>query len=149
MSTFIVSAFWHGFYPFYYVMFFFAAIMNEVAKDLFKARYLFSRVIPEPLQWIVANQVTMVSLNYLGCMFNALTFTNGTKFGSATYYWAFVSSVVILAASRTLGLVKFAQKLEAKQAGKKVEEPSKEKTEKKEEKKEIFESDMTQPKGDI
>ena len=37
MSTFIVSAFWHGFYPFYYVMFFFAAILVECAKDMYKA----------------------------------------------------------------------------------------------------------------
>jgi len=55
MSTFIVSAFWHGFYPFYYVMFFFAAIMNEVAKDLYKSRVLFSKFVPKELHWIVAN----------------------------------------------------------------------------------------------
>jgi len=29
MSTFIVSAFWHGFYPFYYIMFFFAAFFQK------------------------------------------------------------------------------------------------------------------------
>ena len=139
MSTFIVSAFWHGFYPFYYVMFFFAAIMNEVAKDLYKSRIIFSKFIPKELHWFVANQITMVSLNYLGCMFNALTFENGTKFGGATYYWIFVLSVVILTASRTLGLVKIAQKMEAKQAGK--VEPTKEAP--KEEKKERVLSETT------
>ena len=119
MSTFIVSAFWHGFYPFYYVMFFFAAIMNEVAKDLYKARYIF-RFIPKELRPFIGNLVTMLALNYHGVMFNALTFENGTKFGLATYFYIFILMVVILAASRTLGLVKIAQKLEAKATQQKV-----------------------------
>ena len=113
MSTFLVSAFWHGFYPFYYVMFFFAAIMSEVAKDLYKARIIF-KFVPKELHWILSNTVTMLMLNYLGCMFNALTFENGTKFGAATYYFPFILSVVVLIASRTLGLVKYAQRIEGK-----------------------------------
>jgi hypothetical protein len=40
--TFIVSAFWHGFYPFYYVMFFVAAILGELTKDLYKSRIFFA-----------------------------------------------------------------------------------------------------------
>ena len=39
-ATFLVSGFWHGLYPFFYVMFFFAAILQECAKDAFKARAL-------------------------------------------------------------------------------------------------------------
>ena len=34
IATFIVSAFWHGFYPFYYVMFFFCALLGELSKDI-------------------------------------------------------------------------------------------------------------------
>lgn len=67
MVTFLVSAFWHGFYPFYYVMFFFAAILSEVAKDVFKARILFS-FIPGFLRPIIANQLSMLSLNYFGIL---------------------------------------------------------------------------------
>ena len=115
MSTFIVSAFWHGFYPFYYVMFFFAAVLNEISKDLYKARYLF-RVIPAPIRPFVGNQVTMLVLNYNGCMFNALTFENGTKFGNATYWFVFVIITTLLIFSRSFGLVKFVQKLESKHA---------------------------------
>jgi lysophospholipid acyltransferase len=37
MATFVVSAFWHGFYPSYYVMFVFAAFLSEVNKDIFKS----------------------------------------------------------------------------------------------------------------
>ncbi len=39
--VFVVSAFWHGFYPSYYVMFTVAAILSEVSKDIFRARVLF------------------------------------------------------------------------------------------------------------
>jgi lysophospholipid acyltransferase len=47
MITFIVSAFWHGFYPSYYIMFFFAAILSEVNKDIFKAQVIFQQYIPK------------------------------------------------------------------------------------------------------
>ena len=52
IATFIVSAFWHGFYPFYYVMFFFCAIFNELAKEIFKSKFYF-RWIPSPLSKII------------------------------------------------------------------------------------------------
>jgi len=67
MATFIISAFWHGFYPFYYVMFFFAAILSEVAKDIFKARILFG-FIPSALRPIIANFLSFLCMNYLGIL---------------------------------------------------------------------------------
>ena len=45
MATFMVSAFWHGFYPFYHVMFFFAAVLAEVTKDVYKC-WIFFQWIP-------------------------------------------------------------------------------------------------------
>ena len=129
MSTFIVSAFWHGFYPFYYVMFFFAAILQEISKDLYKARYMFS-FIPKEIRPFIGNQVTMLTLNYNGCMFNALTFENGIKFGNATYWWSFAIITVALIFSRTFGLVRIVQKMEAKQIekNKKVSDSPEQKT---------------------
>jgi lysophospholipid acyltransferase len=44
LATFIVSAFWHGFYPFYYVMFFLAAFFVELTKDVFRSRVLFKSI---------------------------------------------------------------------------------------------------------
>ena len=52
MLTYMVSAFWHGFYPFYYVVFFFSAMLTELAKDVFRSRVLFS-FIPYPLNSIL------------------------------------------------------------------------------------------------
>jgi lysophospholipid acyltransferase len=53
LATFIVSAFWHGFYPFYYVMFFFAALLGELSKDIYRSR-IFFRFIPYPINSILA-----------------------------------------------------------------------------------------------
>ena len=107
MATFIVSAFWHGFYPFYYVMFFFAAVMSEVAKDIFKARSLFA-FIPAPVRPWVGNFLSMLCLNYFGILQTALTFERGGAFMAATYSFIPIGLLVILGASRTLGLVKIA-----------------------------------------
>lgn len=54
-ATFLVSGFWHGVYPFFYVMFFIAAILQECAKDAYKARHLWYTFIPKPLRHIIAN----------------------------------------------------------------------------------------------
>jgi lysophospholipid acyltransferase len=53
LATFVTSAFWHGFYPFYYVMFFFCALLGELSKDIYRSR-IFFRWIPYPLNSILA-----------------------------------------------------------------------------------------------
>ena len=53
LATFIVSAFWHGFYPFYYFMFFSSAVLGELCKDIYRSRIYF-RFIPYPLNSILA-----------------------------------------------------------------------------------------------
>jgi D-alanyl-lipoteichoic acid acyltransferase DltB (MBOAT superfamily) len=54
MLTFMVSAVWHGFYPFYYIMFGFCAVFVQVAKDLYRSRIVFSP-IPENIRGILSN----------------------------------------------------------------------------------------------
>lgn len=68
LAVFITSAFWHGFYPFYYVMFFFCAILGELAKDIYRSRVFF-RFIPYPLNSFLANFFSMLTMNFLGCSF--------------------------------------------------------------------------------
>lgn len=113
MSTFLVSAFWHGFYPCYYLTFFFAAILAEVNKDLFKARIIF-RNIPPIIKTILANQCCFIAMNYLGIVFCGYTWHNVYMFISSTHYYLFILLVVMLLISRTLNLVGYAKKLEAK-----------------------------------
>ena len=112
--VFLVSAFWHGFYPFYYVMFFFAALTVEAAKDVFKARFLFKQVIPSflvaPLGWFFS----MTCLNYCGILQNALTFENGFAFMKNTYYFQPLGLILFVFLSRNMGLVGIAKKMEKK-----------------------------------
>lgn len=117
MSTFILSAFWHGFYPSYYALFFFAALLSEVSKDIYKAGTLFS-FIPALLRPILANQLSMLSLNYCGILICALTWENSKKFMGATYGLVPIGLTVSLLLSRNLGMVKYAKKLDAKKTGK-------------------------------
>jgi len=119
MVTFLVSAFWHGFYPFFYVMFFFAGILSEVAKDVFKARILFT-AIPAGLRPWLGNFLSMLTLNYFGILFCALTFERGGNFMGATYGFIPIGLIVFLVASRSLGMVRKAQSLEKKLAAAKT-----------------------------
>jgi len=41
MITFMVSAIWHGFYPFYYIMFAQCAVFVQVAKEIYRSRIIF------------------------------------------------------------------------------------------------------------
>lgn len=113
MTVFIVSAFWHGFYPFYYVMFFFAAIMGEVAKDVYRSRYLF-RFIPYPLSHILANVLTLTTLNYLGTSFCLLTFEKAFAFSSAMHHFVFIYILVFFVIFRYGGIPQIAAKMEKK-----------------------------------
>jgi len=80
MATFVVSAFWHGFYSSYYVMFVFAAILSEVNKDIFKSKILFSRYFFYPYRSLIAHVLNMICMNYFGIVFAALTLKNTAFF---------------------------------------------------------------------
>ena len=117
--VFLVSAFWHGFYPFYYVMFFYSGIFVELAKEVYRMRILF-RWIPAPLDFWLPWACTMLTLNYFGVSFNQLTFEKGALFAQGTYYWVWLLLPVLLAAVKLSGVVKYAKKLEAAEKAKKV-----------------------------
>jgi hypothetical protein len=99
---------WHGLYPFYYVMFFNCALIVELSKEIYRSRSLFS-FIPAPLAHILASQVTMLCLNYLGTSFNLLTFEKGFLFARATYFFVFIMIFVPLAIWKGLGISKMVQ----------------------------------------
>lgn len=117
MAVFMVSAFWHGFYPFYYVMFFFTAFLGELAKDVYRSRVFF-RFIPHPFGHILANILTMMSLNYLGTSFGLLTFELGYNFSKAMHHFVFIYIMVLFAIFRFGGIPRKAQKLEEQLAKK-------------------------------
>ena len=83
-------------------------ISTEVTKDLFKARkFLFYGILPVPIiRHILATTVTMWLLNYMGVIFNALTFEHGMKFMAANYYCVPILLFGSLAFTRGSNLVK-------------------------------------------
>jgi lysophospholipid acyltransferase len=113
LAVFITSAFWHGFYPFYYVMFFFSAILSELAKDIYRSRILF-RWIPYPLNSILASFLSMLMMNFMGISFMLLTMEKGWRFSSSVYHFVYIVIVVLFVIFRFGGVTRKASKLEAK-----------------------------------
>ena len=113
LAVFITSAFWHGFYPFYYVMFFFSAILSELAKDIYRSRILF-RWIPYPLNCILASFLSMLMMNFMGISFMLLTMEKGWRFSSSVYHFVYIVIVVLFVIFRFGGVTRKAAKLEAK-----------------------------------
>jgi len=109
MIVFLTSAFWHGFYPFYYIMFFLAAILSEVTKDIFKS-WIFFQAIPKKVRYFCAHLLSMSCMNYLGIIFTSLTFENGGKFMGATNYIVPVAMFSVLGFTRGVNLVGMAAK---------------------------------------
>jgi lysophospholipid acyltransferase len=108
-----VSAFWHGFYPFYYFMFFQAALFVELAKELYRARAVF-RFIPEQARPFVANFLSMIVMNYLGTSFCNLTFERGGNFAKGTSYLVTLALIALPFLCKAIGLSKIAKSMEKK-----------------------------------
>jgi lysophospholipid acyltransferase len=113
MAVFVTSAFWHGFYPFYYIMFVFCAILSELAKDIYRSR-IFFRWIPSPLNLIIANILSLLMMNFMGISFMLLTFEKGWRFSSSVYHFVYITIAIFFVIFRFSGITKKAAKLEQK-----------------------------------
>ena len=107
ITTFTVSAFWHGFYPLYYFTFFMCAIFVELSKDVYRSRILFEWV---PFPNITANLIVMFIINYLGTSFAQLTFDRGFNFGQGTNYFVFIMLPLLFAVSKGIKMTCIAKK---------------------------------------
>ena len=88
-STFLISAFWHGFYFAYYVSFVQFALVNNVTRYLYKASYKFEAFDGlglRTLRWIVST----TTMNYIGGTFLLLLTDKIWKF-----YWNFYFAVSV------------------------------------------------------
>jgi lysophospholipid acyltransferase len=116
VRTFMVSAFWHGFYPFYYVMFFNAGLCLELAKEVFRNRDWFVwSWMPYYMKWFICNQLTMFQMNYLGVSFNQLTFERGYNMAKGTGFIVWIATPILL------GVMKFISAMRGTGKSKKVE----------------------------
>jgi len=87
LVVYFISAFWHGFYPAYYVMFFQMAFLAELSKDIYRMRSKFA-FIPWPVGTVVANIATMVLMNYQGTIFGLLGLDELKQLAISTnYFW--------------------------------------------------------------
>ncbi|KAK9688448.1 Lysophospholipid acyltransferase [Basidiobolus ranarum] len=100
LATFGVSAFWHGFYPGYYMMFLSASMVSGVAAKMRKTvRPYFlqpdmktptsGKVVYDLLSWFA----TQTTINYLTMSFLILSFKESIIIWSANY---FIGHVIIL-----------------------------------------------------
>lgn len=121
MLVFGVSALWHGLYPGYYIMFFLAALLMEVSKDVFRARVLFNRFIPSFARSFIAHILTILTMNYCGIIINALTLNRIALFFRLTYGIPFAGVVLLLIYCRATNIAGRAKKYEAKLSATKKE----------------------------
>ncbi len=87
LITFMVSAFWHGFYPIYYVFFFQFYILEQICEFLEKDYDLFRYMEGKNFLLNQAFSVlTQCFCNYLGIIFSAIDIENGYKFTKNMYF---------------------------------------------------------------
>ena len=115
--TFTVSAVWHGLYPFYYVMFFFCALMVEMSKEVYRSRALFS-FLPPLASHLLANQLSMLCLNYFGTSITCLTFERGWNFVLGTYGYIYIILILSLTIWKMFGITKKVQNMQKKAVAK-------------------------------
>jgi len=103
VATYSVSAFWHGFYPGYYLFFLLSAIYTEVAKDVRRVvRPFFVTSDDKPkypskyLYDIGTIIVTSWFLNYAGTSFLYLSLENAMKLYTNLYFSGHIIAVIAL-----------------------------------------------------
>lgn len=90
--TFMVSAFWHGFYPGYYLAFFWMFLAQQIAKGLFRIRHKLSW-IPEPIAFGLRWLLSGFAVNWMGSTFILLEFGNAITLYKA---WKFIPNLLLL-----------------------------------------------------
>ena len=111
LLTFFTSAFWHGFYPFYYITFSYLLLSSFAHKDVYNMWYLF-RNIPSPIRRVICTTINNLGGSYVVLCVNARIFDKGLKFLGATYYYGFVFMFAVLIISRGFGLLSISKKME-------------------------------------
>jgi len=90
--TFMVSAFWHGFYPGYYLAFFWMFLAQQIAKSLYRIRQKL-RVIPEPIGFVLRWLLSGFCINWMGSTFVLLELSHAITLYKA---WLFIPNVLLI-----------------------------------------------------
>ena len=92
-------------------------MMQFAHKDVYQCWLLF-QPIPKPIRKAAAFIITQFSINYCGIQQNALLYANGMRYMQATYFYIPLHLVSVLVATRGLGLLRYAIRLDKKRAEK-------------------------------
>lgn len=92
--TYMISAFWHGFYPMYFFAFFLYSIFTEASKEIYSlcCKYSFMR---SPPMLILIFFFTQIGVDYLGMLFDLLLFER-VKLFMNQLYWIPLANVALL-----------------------------------------------------
>lgn len=94
-GTYFISAFWHGFYPGYYVFFIFSALLTETARlARRKLRPLFLGSAAKPLYDIAGTVCTMTIVDFAGTGFVLLALDQTLVAFANNYYWGVIVTVI-------------------------------------------------------
>eukprot|EP01136_Pigoraptor_vietnamica_P045951 Opistho-1_new@24573 len=102
MGTYLTSAFWHGFYPGYYLMFVSSGFLTHIARDL--RRHLRPHVVNadgtpksvKPLYDFAGWLLTQFSLNYVCSIFVLLTVVDAYRVWKSVYFCVHVVLAVLM-----------------------------------------------------
>ncbi|KAF9202846.1 lysophospholipid acyltransferase [Haplosporangium sp. Z 27] len=99
-ATFAVSAFWHGFYPGYYLMFISTAITLTAGKTLrrhLRPRFVSATTGKTP-RWynFMGMLMTQVSMNYLSMPFLILTFKDSMELWKDLYFIPHIGAIAVI-----------------------------------------------------
>ena len=118
LTTFIVSAIWHGFYPGFFFFFFFAGLVDYQAKIAGQALYpLVANRVPEWFIFIVCYIWCYMMCGYMATSFYLLSFENFNKVYGSMYYILHIvlsSGIVLCLAIMPSKATKEQQKVEGK-----------------------------------
>lgn len=84
--------------------------MVELSKEVYRSRALFA-FLPPLASYVLANQLTILTMNYFGSTMTCYTFERLKYFMRATYGYVYIVIVALLVVWKVLGITKMAQKM--------------------------------------
>ncbi len=96
----MVSAFWHGFYPNYYIFFFFAFILEQISGMIQDKTKFFDRIegyknTPKVFIFIIVSLISQVSVCSQGLFFALTTFDKGYAYIKNLYFVPWIAFILL------------------------------------------------------
>jgi len=103
--SFMISAFWHGFYPYYYFNFLLFFMIQQIAKTLYYAGDFF-KFIPQPIQFAIRWVMMYLVVNTMLVAFALLEFQKVAPYAESILYFPYVTVIPAYALCLAFGPTK-------------------------------------------